>query len=128
MGNLKELSIALLSSTTGVDMTSTSKQTLYTVPSGNTAYVTQIVIVDPTASLAGGTSFSFGSNSAGDNWMSGVDLSSVTTANTGFTTVQPSNGAESIEAAAGSDFGINAATAASASSCTATVMVFGILT
>jgi len=125
MGNLRELAVSLLSKTTGVDMTSVAKQTLYTCPIGKVGYVTEVVIVDPSASLAGGTSYSFGRNSAGDDWISAIDLSSLTTSGTGYTFVRPANGAEAIEIATTEIFGINAATAATAGTCTATVFVFG---
>ena len=47
MANLTENAITRLSTTTGVDMQTAAATTLYTVPTGKTAYITHVVIRDP---------------------------------------------------------------------------------
>lgn len=77
MAALKEKGIALLGSAT-VDMKTAATTTIYTTPVGKVTRIVLIVVRDPTASLAGGTSYSF------TNFAQAVDLSNVVTANTGY--------------------------------------------
>lgn len=127
MPDLKTKALSLLSSTSAVDMHGTTKTILYTVPVGKVAYVTSIIVRDPSASLAGGTNYAFGTGASADTWKTAVDLSLVVTASTGYTIVTPTSGALLLESAAGSEFGIKATTGSTADPCTATIDVLGIL-
>ena len=49
---LNEYSICKLATVTGVDMQTAAATTLFTVPIGKTAYITHVVIRDPSASMA----------------------------------------------------------------------------
>ncbi|KKL71870.1 hypothetical protein LCGC14_2090560, partial [marine sediment metagenome] len=79
---LIENAISRLSTTTGVDMKTVQKNDLYTVPTGKTAYVTHVVIREPSATLAGGTDYDLGTGAAADTWRQSINLSSMTTAST----------------------------------------------
>ncbi len=60
MGNLREICLSLLSSTTSADIaTQTTKATLYTVPAGKACAVTHVVIRAPSGTPAT-SSISFG--------------------------------------------------------------------
>lgn len=127
MPDLKAKALSLLSSTTAVDLHGTTKAILYTVPVGKVAYVTSIIVRDPSDSLAGGTSYAFGTGASANTWMTGVSLAAVTTASTGYTIVSPTSGAVLLESAAGSEFGIKATTGTTADPCTATIDVYGVI-
>lgn len=76
---LKEKTRSLLSSTALCDLSSAATATLYTVPSGKTAIITNIVVRNASASLASVSSVAFGNNSATfDNWDSARTLAAVT--------------------------------------------------
>jgi len=119
MAELNTVAIALLSSTTGVDMKTPANTTLYTVPPGKVLYLQAVVVRDPSASLAGGTSYSF------TNFLQTVDLSSLTTPGTDYV-VLGGNNAKYTETAAGTAIEITVTTGSTAA-CTATVDVFGYL-
>lgn len=126
MADLKEKAISLLSSTSSIDMqTAAAKTDLYTVPTGKVAYITHIVVRDPSDSLTGGTDFDFGTGASADTWVNTVDLSSMTTANTDYMVVSGS-GTKYTECAAGDVFGIYVNTGSTAAA-TATIDVFGYL-
>jgi hypothetical protein len=72
MADSKEkVGMALLSSTV-VDMKTAQANTLYTVPTGKVCRLSHLVVRDPTASLAGGTSYSV------TNWKLTFSLATVT--------------------------------------------------
>lgn len=119
MVDLRENSVALLESTSGVDMKTAASTTLYTVPTGKVAYITNIVIRDPSASMAGGTDYDF------TQWKQTVDLSSLTTLNTDYI-VLDGNNTKYQELAAGTAFQITVNTGTTAA-CTAVIDVFGYL-
>ena len=119
MANLNQTAIALLSSTPNVDMKTAGGTTLYTVPTGKTLIVTHVVIRSPSASMAGGTSFSF------TNWRQTVDLSSLTTLTTDCIVLDGNNLKYAVNQAAG-NFQITVTTGTTAA-CTATIDVFGYL-
>lgn len=124
MADLKEKSIALLSSTSSVDMkTAATKTDLYTVPSGKTCYIDKVVIRDPSASMAGGTDYDIGSAATCTTWKQAVDLSSLTTHSTDYIVIDGNN-AKYTESAAGAVVGIYVNTGTTAA-CTATIDVFG---
>ena len=119
MANLNENAITRLSTTAGVDMKTAASTTLYTCPTGKTAYITHVIVRETSASLAGGTSYSF------TGWRQTVDLSSMTTLATDYM-VLDSNNTKYTDLAAGTAFQITVTTGSTAA-CTATVDVFGML-
>ena len=116
---LNEYSICKLATVTGVDMQTAAATTLFTVPIGKTAYITHVVVRDPSASMAGGTDYDF------TTWKQTVDLSSLTTLGTDYI-VLDGNNAKYTEQVAGTAFQITVNTGTTAA-CTATIDVFGYL-
>lgn len=125
MADLKEKSLALLSTTTGVDLKTAATTSLYTVPAGKVAYISHVVICNTTASLAGGTEYDFGAAAGVTSWKQNVDLSSLTTSGTDYIIIDGNN-AKYTEEAAASVFSIKVVTGSTAA-CTGTVHVFGFL-
>ena len=119
MGHLRELAPTILESTSGVDMKTVAATTLFTVPAGKVAYITAVVVRDPSASMAGGNDYDF------TQWRQTVDLSSLTTLNTDYI-VLDGNNAKYTELAAGATFQIDVQTGTTAA-CTATIDVIGYL-
>ncbi len=119
MANARTKGIMLLSSTTGVDMKTAASTTLYTIPTGNTGFIAFVVVRNNSASLAGGTSYSFTS------WRQTVDLSAQTTASTKYYMLDANN-ASYTALTAGTNFQITVTTGSTAA-CTATIEVFGYL-
>jgi len=119
MAELNTLALAQLASVTVGMQTVDGAQTLYTVPQGKIAYITHVVVRDPTDSLAGGTDYDFTS------WKQTVDLSSMTTADTDYMLLSGS-GTKYQELAAGTAFRIMPSTGSTADA-DATVDVFGFL-
>lgn len=79
MAALKEVGIARLNSAgVLVDMKTAASTTLFTVPTGKIARILAVCVRDPTASLAGGTSYSF------TNWLQTVSLATLTTLGTDY--------------------------------------------
>lgn len=93
MPDLKEKSIALLSSTTVGMQTADGAQTIYTVPAGKALRIAAVVVRDPTASLAGGTDYDF------TGFRQTVDLSSLTTSGTDYIVLDGNNAVYSEQAA-----------------------------
>jgi len=120
MPALQEKSIALLGSKSGVDMKTVASTTIFTTKSNKVCRITHVVIRDPSATLAGGTSYSF------TQWRQTVDLSSLTTANTDYM-VLDSNNTKFQELAASTAFQITVVTG-STGAATATIDVFGYYT
>ena len=112
-------------SSTSVDMKTATSTSLYTVPDGKTLIVTHVVVREPSASLSGGTSYSFGTYSACTTWKQTVSLTTLTTISTDFMVID-SNNTKYTTTAAGSAFGIKVTTGSTAAA-TATVDVFGYL-
>ena len=119
MPDAKTSVIARLATVTGVDMKTGGSTTLFTVPIGKTAYITHVVIREPSASLAGGTDYDF------TGWKQTVDLSSMTTPGTDYI-VLDGNNTKFTDLAAAATFQITVNTGSSAA-CTATIDVFGFL-
>ena len=67
MANMKEKGITLLSSTTSVNLNSVAATTLYTVPTGKTAWITHIVIRDVSADATAAVA-TFGQVGALTDW------------------------------------------------------------
>lgn len=119
MADLRSNAITKLSTTDSVDMKTVASTTLYTVPTGKVAYITHVVIRDPSASMAGGTDYDF------TQWKQTVDLSSLTTLNTDYI-VLDGNNTKYQELAAATAFQITVNTGTTAA-CTASIDVFGYL-
>jgi hypothetical protein len=100
-------------------MKTVAATTLYTVPSGKVAYITAIVIRDPSASMAGGTDYDI------LQWKQTVDLSSLTTLATDYIVLDGEN-TKYQEVAAATALTITVVTGSTAA-CTATIDVFGYL-
>ena len=126
MTDVLESAIGRLSTTTGVDMKTAQKNTLYTVPTGKTLYVTHVVIREPSASMAGGTDYDFGTGANADTWRQTVDLSSMTTSGTDYMVIAGADVTKYTDNAASSVFGIKVITGTTAA-CTASIDVFGFL-
>jgi hypothetical protein len=119
MPNLNENAITKLDTVTVGMQTGDGAQTLYTVPSGKVAYITHVVVRDPTDSLAGGVDYDF------TQWKQAVDLSSMTTANTDYMVLSGA-GTKYQELAATTAFQITPSTGSTADA-DATIDVFGYL-
>jgi hypothetical protein len=120
MGELNELAVKLLQTTTSVDMKTAASTTLYTVPTGKVGRIAYVTIRDPSASMAGGTDYDF------TQWRQTVDLSSLTTADTDYI-ILDGNNVKYQELAAATAFQITVNTGTTAA-CTASIDVFGYLT
>ena len=125
MANLKETCISLLSSTATVDMKTAGKTTLYTVPAGKTAIITQVVVRTPSATLVGGEDYDLGTGDNCDTWVQTNDLSSMTTASTDYMVIDGDNTKYTV-AAASATFGIKVITGAT-NAATCTIDIFGII-
>lgn len=120
MPSLKDKGIALLGSLSGVDMKTAASTTIFTSPVGKVTRLAYVVIRDTTASLAGGTSYSF------TNFRQTVDLSSLTTAATDYI-ILDGNNVKYTEIAASTAVQITVTTGATLAG-TATVEFFGYTT
>jgi len=126
MSALNEYSITKLATVTGVDMKTAQKNTLYTVPTGKTAYIFAVCVREPSASMAGGTDFDLGTGANADTWRQTVDLSSMTTLATDYMFITGADVTKYTDCAAASVFGIKVITGTT-DACTCTVDVFGFL-
>ena len=120
MASLNESAVTRVSTTSSVDMKTAATTTLYTVPVGKTLFVSHVVVRNPSATLAGGTSYAF------TNFRSGVDLSSMTTASTDYMVIRGADVTKYTCLVAASTFGI-IVTTGSTGAATATIDVFGYL-
>lgn len=119
MSALNENSLALLGRATGVDMQTAQANDIFTVPVGKVAYITHVVIRNPSASMAGGASYSL------TNWKQAFSLVSLTTLGTDYIVLDSEN-TKYAELAAETDFQITVTTGTTAA-CTADIDVFGFL-
>ena len=124
MAALNELALTLVASVPGVDMQAVAKTILYTVPPGKIFYPFAIIVRNPSASLAGGTDYDFGTGAAADTWINAVDLSAMTTLTTDYKIVTSTTKFK--YCAAGDEFGIKPITGSTAAA-TATIDVVGYL-
>ncbi|KKN81724.1 hypothetical protein LCGC14_0316360 [marine sediment metagenome] len=124
MSRLKELSIALLASVSGVDMKTAGKTVLYSVSVGKTGYVLFVVVREPSASMAGGTDYDLGTGANADTWRQTINLSSMTTLATDYMAIAGADVTKYTDNAAAAAFGIKVITGTTAA-CTATIDVFG---
>jgi Lower baseplate protein N-terminal domain len=119
--------ITCLSTTTGIDMKTSGVTALYTIPTGKTMCVTHVVVRDPSATLAGGTDYDFGTSAACSSWRQTVDLQTMT-ATTDVMVITPSTAVpvKYTNNVAASIFAIKVSTG-STGAATATVDLFGYL-
>lgn len=118
--NFAEDKIALLSSKSSVDMQTSGDTTIFTTISGKKTRITHVVVRDPSASMAGGTSFSFTS------WRQAFSLAGLTNAGTDYIVIDGNNAVYS-EISGDVDFKLTVTTGTTAA-CTATIDVFGYVT
>ena len=123
---LNQYALTKVATVTGVDMKTAGKTNLYTVPSGKVFYPVMVVVRDPSASLAGGTEYDFGTGANADTWRQNVSLASMTTLGTDFMVITGADVTKYTECAAADVFGIKVITGSTAA-CTATIDVFGYL-
>ena len=119
MAALTENSVCLLSTTTGVDMKTAASTTIYTVPAGKTLVIHHVIVRSNSASLAGGTSYSFTA------WRQAVDLSGMTTT-TGFRELNTTDNTTFVMNVAATAVQITVTTGSTAA-CTATIQLYGTL-
>lgn len=119
MSALRENAITKLASVTAGLQNGDSATTIYTVPTGKVLYITNIVVRDPTASLAGGTDIDF------TGFKQTVDLSSMTTSGTDYMVLDGNNAVYS-EQSAGTNIQVTPNTGATAD-VDATIDLFGYL-
>jgi len=120
MAALETLALTKLATVSGVNMQTAGSTTLYTVPAGRTFIPVMVVIRNTSASLAGGTSYSF------TNFRSGVDLSGMTTPSTSYRAILATDNTSFTVCAAGTAFQITVTTGSTAAA-TATIDVWGYL-
>jgi len=119
MSALNENALTLLGRATGVDMKTAQANDLFTVPVGKVAYITHVVIRNPSASMVGGSDYDF------TNWKQTVSLVTLTTLGTDYIVLDSEN-TKYTELAAETDFQITVNTGTTAA-CTADIDVFGFL-
>lgn len=110
--------------TANLSNTDKAKTTIFTVPIGKSAIITKVIVKAPQSSLAGGTEFDFGINSACTSFAQNVDLSSMT-ASTQYRVVQAGSTTNYTINTAGNTFGVIPVTGATASPANATVEAWG---
>jgi hypothetical protein len=118
MPSLKDKSFSLLGSLAGVDMKTAASTTIFTTPVGKVTRISHVVVRDTTASLAGGTSYSF------TQWRQAFSLANLTTAGTGYIVVYGADLTQYVELGAATAFQLTVTTGATAAG-TATIDVFG---
>lgn len=123
MAELKENAITLLASGTVNLQDGDGKSTVYTVPTGKKAIITEVVIANPTASLADGTDFDLGDGASADTWKQTVDLSGMTGTDD-YMVIRNDSAVIGAVFDAADAFGIKPATGATADA-DATMYVFG---
>jgi hypothetical protein len=117
---LNEKAAPVLLSTTTVDMKTAQSNLLYTVPTGKVLRITALLVRDPTASLASGTSYSV------TNWRQAFSLTGLTTANTGYYYILGADLTVYVESAASVAIYLVVTTGSSLAA-NATIDLFGIL-
>lgn len=123
MPDLKKSGIALLGSGVAGMQNGDPKTTIYTVPPGQKAVVTLIVVRNPTASLAGGTDFDFGDGASADTWKTGVNLS-ILTGTDDYVVLDNNNSVIAAVFDAGDELGVKPSTGATADA-EATIEYYG---
>jgi hypothetical protein len=127
MPDLKTVADSLLISVAGVDMKTAGTTSMYTVPVGKSCVITAIIVRNPSASLAGGSSYSFGSGANFNTFAAGISLADMTTLVSDIKMiVQGTNNAKYIISAAGAIIGMKVTTGSTLAA-TATIEILGYL-
>lgn len=131
MADVKEKTIALMSTTTGVNMQTGAKLVFFTVPAGKRFIPTEIILFDPSATLAGCDDVDFGSGTNAGSWLNNETGIGDMTAVTDFMVLRADSDEYTIidgDAAALVDrqFGMKAIDGSDGAA-TVSVMVFGVL-
>ncbi len=126
MSQANENVLTKLATVSGVDMKTAQKNTLYTVPNGKTAYVVMVVVREPSASMAGGTDYDFGTGANADTWRQTVNLSTLTTSGTDYMVIAGADVTKYTDNEAAAVFGVKVITGTTVA-CTATIDVLGFL-
>lgn len=117
MSLLSDQGIEKLGSAT-IDMKTAATTTIFTTPVGKVTRIAFAIVRDPTASLAGGTSYTI------TGLRATFSLAGVTTANTGFCVVRAADLTEQIEVAAATAVQLTVTTGSSAAA-NATIDIYG---
>lgn len=124
MPALKDKALTLLGSLT-IDSKTVASTTIFTTPIGKVTRISHVIVRNPTASMAGGTDFKFGTGFRNN---AAVDLSTLTTANTDYMVLLNATAAgadqKCTEIAAATAFALQVVTGTTAA-CNATYDVFG---
>ena len=120
----KEVTLALLSSTTVAMGTNNTKADLYTVPVGKTGIVKMVVIHSLSGAVALGSDFDFGAGTPAAGWKDTVNLSTVDATDDYYIVTADDTRIEA-EFAAGDVFGIQTDVSSDGNAVNATVDVFG---
>lgn len=124
MPALKDKALSLLGSAT-IDAKTAATTVIFTTPVGKITRISHIIVRNPTASMAGGTDFKFGTGFRNN---AAVDLSSLTTSGTDYIVLQNATSAGSdqkcTEVAASTAVSLVVTTGTTAV-CNATFDVFG---
>jgi hypothetical protein len=120
MASLKDKAITLLGSAV-IDMKTAATTTIFTTPVGKTTRITHVVVRDPTASLAGGTSYSI------TNFRQTFSLAGMTGGASKYMVVQATDLTEYTETAEATAIQLTVTTGSSAAA-NATIDVFGYTT
>ena len=127
MPALKDKALTLLGSA-AIDCNAAATTTIFTTPVGKVTRISHIIVRDPTASMAGGTDFKFGTGFRNN---AAVDLSSLTGGATDYIVLINATAAgadqKCTEIAAGTAFELTITTGTTGA-CTATFDVFGYTT
>ena len=124
MADIREHAISLLASVSGVDMKTSAKNDLFTVPAGKKCVITMVIVRQPSASLAGGVDYDLGDGANCDTWKQTNDLSAMT--DTAHYLCITSMQTAYVVFDAGDVFGIKPITGSTLAA-TATIDVFGYL-
>lgn len=129
MAGLRSNAVGRLATVAGVSLNIATKQTLYTVPTGKTAVVTEVIVRQPSATAAA-LDASFGGNAAANDFRSAVQFDNLV-ATTDAISVRPDPGTGATPVPgpseiypAGTAFGIDVGTTGAV---TVTIDVFGFL-
>ena len=132
MSKLSENGLTILATLTGLDMTTSAKQVIYPVPAGKRMVPIDLILIDPSASLAGCDDVDFGSGTNAGSWLNNETGIGDMTATTDFMTLRADSNEYTIidgDAAALVDrqFGMKVINGADSGSPTATAILLGIL-
>lgn len=120
MARLKDKAITLLGSAT-IDMKTAATTTIFTTDAGKVTRITHVVVRDPTASLAGGTSYTI------TNFRSAFSLNAITGGGTAYCVIQAADLTQYTETAGSTAVQLTVTTGSTAAA-NATIDVFGYTT